>query len=87
MVDALKLKKVYNQIGRYWERGNQNEIDIVAINERKREALIVEVKRAKNKIILSRLKAKANNLIQAHLQNYTIRYKGLSLEDVVKILE
>ncbi|WP_440682512.1 ATP-binding protein [Cysteiniphilum halobium] len=83
MIDILKLKKQYSQIGRYWERGNQNEIDIVAINERNREALIVEVKRAKNKIVLNRLKSKAKNLVQSQLRGYTIHYEGFSLDDML----
>ena len=31
--EKLRLSFKYSSIGNYWERGNQNEIDIVAINE------------------------------------------------------
>lgn len=27
------MEKKYNTIGTYWERGNENEIDIVAVND------------------------------------------------------
>jgi hypothetical protein len=35
----------YNLIGNYWEAGNKNEIDIVAVNDFSKTALIAEVKR------------------------------------------
>jgi len=32
-IEKLKMEKKYNTIGTYWERGNENEIDIVAVND------------------------------------------------------
>ena len=32
-IELLQEKQIYTKIGSYWERGNQNEIDIVAIDE------------------------------------------------------
>jgi len=40
----LKEKQKYSAIGSYWERGNKNEIDIVAIDEYKKIILFCEVK-------------------------------------------
>lgn len=71
----------YSQIGSYWERGNQNEIDIVAINELEKTALIAEVKRNPKKYNQQQLIAKSAKLIQK-LQGYRIEYKGYSLEDL-----
>ena len=80
-IEKLILSKQYSLIGSYWERGNKNEIDIVAINELERTALIAEVKINKDKINLSVLKHKAQKLEQK-LKNYKITYKGFSLEDM-----
>jgi len=80
-IEKLILSKQYSLIGSYWERGNKNEIDIVAINELEKIALIAEVKINKDKINLSVLKHKAQKLEQK-LKNYKIIYKGFSLEDM-----
>ncbi len=71
----------YTTIGRYWERGNKNEIDIVAINEDTKEAVIAEVKLNADKINIDKLKQKSQKLIQ-NLNGYSIEYKGLSLNDI-----
>src|SRR5699024_4224792 len=63
-VEKLKLENKYNTIGSYWERGNLNEIDIVAINDLKKQALFVEVKRNKSNISIEKLKRKSELLIQ-----------------------
>ncbi|GHT61329.1 ATPase [Bacteroidia bacterium] len=68
-------------IGSYWESGNQNEIDIVALNEYEKTAIIAEVKRNKDKINLHILQNKAENLVKK-LAGYTTEYRGLSLEDM-----
>jgi AAA+ ATPase superfamily predicted ATPase len=79
--EKLILSKKYSFIGSYWERGNKNEIDIVAINELEKTALIAEVKINKNKINLQVLKQKAQKLEQK-LNGYKIEYVGYSLEDM-----
>ena len=80
-IEKLKASKQFNQIGRYWERGNQNEIDIVAVNERKKIALIAEVKLSKKRIQLNVLKEKAHALSK-QLTGYHIHYEGFSLDDL-----
>ncbi|MGD2090857.1 MAG: DUF234 domain-containing protein [Candidatus Aminicenantes bacterium] len=35
----------YNRIGSYWERGNQNEIDLVAVNDMEKKIVILLVRR------------------------------------------
>ncbi|MDR0680866.1 MAG: ATP-binding protein [Dysgonamonadaceae bacterium] len=70
-----------SQIGSYWETGNQNEIDIVAINEYEKTAIIVEVKRQAKNINLGVLRKKAENLV-ANLKGYTIDFRGLSIDDM-----
>ena len=68
-------------IGSYWETGNQNEIDIVALNENEKTAIIAEVKRNKEKINLHLLQKKASNLVK-QLPGFSVEYRGLSLDDM-----
>ena len=70
-----------SQIGSYWESGNQNEIDIVALNEYEKTAIIAEVKRNADKINLNILKNKSTNLVK-QLPNYKIEYRALSINDL-----
>ncbi len=67
--------------GTYWEHGNQNEIDIVAINKLTKNALIAGVKLNSKKYRLNKLKHKAKNLTNK-LRNYKVEYKGFSQEDI-----
>ena len=76
----------YSRIGSYWERGNSNEIDIVALNEINKTALIAEVKRNRKNIRISKLKAKASNLTR-QLHDYDITFRGFSLEDLPILVE
>lgn len=48
----------YNRIGSYWERGNKNKIDLVAINDLKKEIVIAEIKVSKSRINLAELEKK-----------------------------
>ncbi|MEN0049573.1 MAG: ATP-binding protein [Bacteroidota bacterium] len=79
--EQLALSKKYTQIGSYWEKGNKNEIDIIAINDMDKTALIAEVKIQKKHISIDDLRLKAFDL-QRRLGGYQIEYKGFSLEDV-----
>jgi AAA+ ATPase superfamily predicted ATPase len=80
-VDHFKEQQQFTQIGSYWERGNQNEIDIVAIDELEKTLMICEVKLAKKRLDQSALEAKAKKLL-ADYPHYDIQWKLLSLEDV-----
>lgn len=71
----------YNQIGRYWEKGNKNEIDLVAVNDLAKTMKICEVKRNPNKINLEELKRKSINLIDQK-PGYSVEYVGYSLADM-----
>ncbi|MEZ5448193.1 MAG: DUF234 domain-containing protein, partial [Thiolinea sp.] len=71
----------YSVIGHYWEAGNKNEIDLVALNELDKKALIGEIKRNPKNLRLSKLKEKARKLEQK-LSGYEISYRGFSLDDV-----
>ncbi len=82
-IEKLKLSGKYSNIGTYWERGNQNEIDIVAINEDEKKILVAEVKRNPEKINLALLKKKSQKILQKH-KKYTVECKAYALEDMRK---
>ncbi|MDR1180540.1 MAG: ATP-binding protein [Bacteroidales bacterium] len=77
----ISIEENLSQIGSYWESGNQNEIDIVALNEYEKKAIIAEVKRQAKHIDLDILRRKAENLV-ANLKGYTIDFRGLSIKDM-----
>ena len=79
--ELFKLSASYSELGSYWERGNQNEIDLVAVNDEERLVVIVEVKRQAKRINLSSLETKAQRLL-AKFKGYEVRYEGRSLEDM-----
>ncbi len=80
-VELLKIKGEYSQIGTYWEKGNQNEIDIVALNETQKQLTFIEVKLSKRKIDLELLKQKSLKLVDK-FGGYESEYRGFSLEDM-----
>ena len=80
-VQQLAATKKYAVIGNYWEKGNKNEIDIVAINPLEKKVLVAEVKLNRDKISIPKLKEKAKKISQ-RLPDYHFEYKALSIEDV-----
>ena len=79
--ETLRLSYRYSHIGSYWERGHQNEIDIIALNEEQKQMLIGEVKRNPKRIDLHALERKASKLT-AKYSGYRVEYRGFSLEDM-----
>lgn len=75
----------YNQIGSYWEKDNQNEIDLVAVNDAKKEIVFAEVKLNKAKINPDVLKQKSQSLLSTY-PKYKPAWLGLSLDDVKRYL-
>lgn len=80
-LEKMKEEGDYSSIGTYWQSGNQNEIDIVAFNDLKRQIVFAEVKRNKEKIRLADLREKAKN-IQLKFPDYEMEFIGLSIEDM-----
>jgi len=79
--EKLALDGIYSAIGNYWERGNRNELDIVAIDDFHNKVLIAEVKMNKDRFRPEILKISAKNLVNK-LSGYEIEYKSFSLEDI-----
>ena len=71
----------FSAIGTYWEKSNQNEIDIVAVNDLDKSVIFAEVKRKKESISIPGLMAKAKNL-QSQLKDYHAEFVGLAIEDM-----
>jgi hypothetical protein len=63
-------------IGSYWDRKGENEIDLIALNDIDKTAIVAEIKRNPKKIDLNLLQIKANS-IKKELAQY-----GLSMEDM-----
>jgi len=70
--EIFKEFSEYNIIGNYWERGNRNEIDLIAINELTKKMIIAEIK-------MNLEKAKKNDLIQKS-QKITAKYKNFDID-------
>lgn len=80
-IEKMVEEGIYSNIGTYWEKGNINEIDIVAINDIEKSAIIAKVKRKKENINLESVKSKAKNLLTG-LPNYHVEFLDLSIEDM-----
>lgn len=78
--NLLAETRQFNRIGSYWEKGNQNEIDVVAINDMEKKILIGETKLNKSKISLKALRVRAEPLLK-EFPNYTPTFLPLSIED------
>ena len=74
-------RKDFSMIGNYWESGNANEIDIVAVNDLQKQISFFEIKRQKSKIDLPTLERKSQNLLHK-FNDYTSNYAGLSMDDM-----
>ena len=81
-IELLKEEKKYTKIGSYWERNNQNEIDIVAVDDINKEVLIAEVKLNSDRLSEIVLREKAKNIIKQYV-DYKVIYKLWSLNDLV----
>jgi AAA+ ATPase superfamily predicted ATPase len=83
-IEKLKESCEYSNIGTYWEKGNQNEIDIVAINDDEKRMRIVEVKLNPQKINITEVQAKAQKLLQKQ-KGYEVEFLGYSIEDMTNV--
>jgi hypothetical protein len=75
----------FNRIGSYWERGNRNEIDLVAVNGLEKRILIAEVKLNKSRISLDSLKRKSERLLGDY-EGYEVEWRALGPEDAGEFL-
>ena len=72
----------FSAIGHYWQRNGENEIDVIAVSEFDKTAIVGEVKLQAKSIDLGKLKRKAE-AIEKHLLGYEVTYRAYSLEDIM----
>lgn len=77
---------LYNEIGSYWEKNNQNEIDVVATNDLEKIILIAETKMGKAEVSLKELAVRASSLL-SYYQGYSASYEVLRIQDAEKFLQ
>jgi AAA+ ATPase superfamily predicted ATPase len=68
-------------IGSYWDNKGESEIDLIALNDLDKTAIVAEVKRNPKKINLNALTVKAEK-IRKELADYRVEYLGLSMGDM-----
>lgn len=79
--DKMLAEENWSSIGTWWEKGNQNEIDIIALNESEKRLVITDVKRKAENINIKELKQKSETLVSL-FKDYTIKYQGLSMDNM-----
>lgn len=72
----------YTQVGNWWDRKGENEIDMIALNEFDHTGLVAEIKRNPRKISLTELKKKVELLPSQDFADYSIILRGLSIDDM-----
>ena len=84
-IELFKEKQIYTTIGSYWERGNKNEIDIVAIDDIDKTITFCEVKLNPKRLNKNELIVKSQKLVQKY-NNYKVKYLLLSVDDIKKYI-
>jgi len=69
------------QIGNYWDRKGENEIDMIALNDIDNTAVVAEIKRQRRKCSLTGLSEKTATIAK-ELSKYTVSQICLSMEDM-----
>ena len=74
----------FNEIGSWWDRKGENEIDIVAVNPFDKEIVFAEVKRSRSKYNEDKLRERACLFLSLNpkYQKFTPKLQCFSLEDV-----
>lgn len=80
--DKVMETEQFTQVGNWWDRKGQNEINLIAINEFTHTGIIAEIKRNPHKISLSKLQEKMAVLPKKDFGEYELLPKALSLNDM-----
>jgi hypothetical protein len=68
-------------VGNYWDRNGLNEIDMIALNDIDKTAVVAEIKRQRKKFNPNELSEKVAT-IEKDLAKYSVKKIGLSMEDM-----
>ena len=74
-------EETYTEVGSYWNRKGDLEIDIIVLNGFDKTADVIEVKLNPKKLDIKGLRSKAKTL-EHELKGYDVRFRGLSIKDV-----
>ena len=79
----------WTQVGGWWDKRGENEIDIVAINAFDKRIEFVEVKRNQHKLDDNKLMKKAQAFLSVNPQmnHFGISFRGLSMENMLTHLD
>ena len=80
--DKVMESEQFTQVGNWWDRKGQNEIDLIAINEFDHTGIVAEIKRNPHKISMSKLQEKISVLPGKDFGQYTLEAKAFSIEDM-----
>ena len=72
----------FTQVGNWWDRKGQNEIDLIAINEFDHTGIVAEIKRNVHKISMSKLQEKVAVLPKKDFGEYHFLLQAFSLENM-----
>lgn len=74
-------KERVTQVGNYWDRKGLNEIDMIALNDIDKTAVVTEIKRQRKKFEPTEL-AKKTATLNKELSKYSVTQIGLSMDDM-----
>ena len=80
--DKLMETEHFTQVGNWWDRKGQNEIDIIAINEFDHTGVVAEVKRNSQRVSMTKLQEKVSVLPAKDFGKYTLEQVAFSLENM-----
>ena len=69
------------EVGHWWDSKGENEIDLIALEDLDKKAVIAEVKRNPRKYSEASLREKAKHILP-YLKGYEVEYRGYSMEDM-----
>ena len=75
---------LYTDIGMYWNRKGENEIDLITLNDLDKTAAIYEIKKDESRYSITKLEEKVTSLLEAEkeLKKYSLDLGKLSLRDM-----
>lgn len=80
--DKVMETEQFTQVGNWWDRKGQNEIDLIAINEFEHSGIVAEIKRNPHKISMTKLQEKIEVLPKKDFGEYKLQAMAFSLEDM-----
>lgn len=79
--ENLSEEKTFTQIGGWWDKKSRNELDIITLDDIKKQCCVYEVKRQAKKFSPADLELKAATFAQ-NIPGYQHTLSGLSMDDM-----